>query len=584
MSRSLKELLCHDLNQLVSREEGFVASEESIQLLLHLNKKRLSNISFVHLAQLESHLRTQPLDEIGHYQYFIESGVRDLSNQRIKGSIHYAALDLFVTKVETRDGPIKCRIGFLADHYNGHTLKWAEEIDKKLKIQLFIVGCRGSKKYQADSFHCPFFTLRHLLLTSKDSELRSFLERELALKKLIPTMFDESNFYHLYWDQLHPKYIRGAQSFEIISDYVDADPIRLALREVLPFGKSVVKLTNLILEYSYPGNDVDSIRSALREVLPFGESGVKLTNLILEYSYPGDDIRGLRSYKLDERLSPYLIPDLACERSSPNYLKIRNKFIDFKTAKLASLAREYLLNSAITQRKLIDICYQPGRYSKVRPLLDFALTEQGKQGRIYSFFEFTFYYAHALERCNDETLGLLRDPRVLKFIINGTFDLMRLLKHITRPISGTPHLIEEEKNNRENVSKKIDAIIELGLCDTIIKMSSLPHDESPSIDLMGILCSIALQFCKDRQLIEAYLTGKISLSIAEKITKKELAAENLPIDKVNFFIKKFNTVSPHPTRDAREEKKEESKDNGKGGAAEKTGKDDDNIGWGSMFG
>lgn len=579
MSRSLKELLCYDLNQLINREEGFVASEESIQLLLHLNKKRLSNISFVHIDQLRKYLTDHPLDEIGHYQYFIESGVRDLSNQRTKGSIHYSALDLFVTKVETRDGPIKCRIGFLADHHHGHKLDWFTTIVTEFKIQLFIVGCRGSKKYQADSFHCPFFTLRHLLLTSKDSELRFLLERELALKKLIPTDFENGHAYLLYWDQLHPKYIRGAQSFEIISDYVDADPIRLALREVLPFGESVVKLTNLILEYSYPGDDEDSIRSALREMLPFGESGVKLTNLILEYSYPGDDIRGLRSYKLDERLSPYLIPELACERSSPNYLKIRNKFIDFKTAKLASLARNDLLNSGITEIELIDICYKIERYPKVRQLLYFALSE-GNTSRIYSFFEFTFYYAHALERCDPTISSLLKDASVLKFIINGKFDLMRLLKHISRPISGTPHLIEEESENCKNVSKKIAAIRELELFDTIIKMSRSPH---PSIDLMGILCSIALQFCKDKQLIEAYLTGKISLSIAEKITKKELAAENLPIDKVNFFIKKFNTVSPHPTRDAREEKKEESKDNGKGGAAEKTGKDDDNIGLSSMF-
>jgi hypothetical protein len=215
----LSELIEKDLTELAWPAVEVVPTEESIQLLIHVynNLGLLLNARLTHIDQLEKNLlflfETLSFDLPSHHQFFIEFGYRDKKEAGNRGSAHYAALDLFVR-------PGKPCLAFFADHDRGNMDSQLAILLNKLGIQVVFVSgfSEGGKKhiYQADSVHCPIFTLAHLMNSAHDSELLPLLEG-------LPASSSHNNATSCHWFELPPQYMRHAQSVTgTLSSYVDA--------------------------------------------------------------------------------------------------------------------------------------------------------------------------------------------------------------------------------------------------------------------------------------------------------------------------------------------------------------------------
>lgn len=210
MRRSLSELICDDLADLANFESDYIASEEAIRLMIDLyNSAKGLNIRLVHKEQFEDFLRekmesTAFSTEPGHYQFMIEVGERSQLSQRAPDTIHYCAVDLFIR-------PGKAPLAFVADHYRGHGGYYSEfgVIAQQLGVQFAVVG---GATYQADSVHCPVFSLQHLLLTANDDSILPMLEKIIDSSSTALT--------ELNWENLNPMYMVYSQSVNTLFKYI----------------------------------------------------------------------------------------------------------------------------------------------------------------------------------------------------------------------------------------------------------------------------------------------------------------------------------------------------------------------------
>ncbi|RMX19124.1 hypothetical protein EAS68_06720 [Legionella jordanis] len=214
--RFISELIAADLNELAYSGSDYIASEESIRFLVDFYNGRglLTNAIVIHKDQLLAYLHEKISNDPGflkteaHYQFFIEVGARSKAQQRTPAAIHYCALDLFISP----DSP---PFAFVADHYQKFSGYYAEfaQISEKLGIQFLVVG---SKDYfQADSVHCPIFTLRHLLLTAHDGHIHNFLKSLVNLQTFPSVVqFD--------WNSMPPNYVLNSQSFTMLTKYTQS--------------------------------------------------------------------------------------------------------------------------------------------------------------------------------------------------------------------------------------------------------------------------------------------------------------------------------------------------------------------------
>ena len=206
MRRSLSELICDDLAELANHESDYIASEEAINFMKALyNKNKELNIHLIHKDQFSNFLKHNPLMTTpGHYQFIIEVGERSQLKQRTPETIHYCAVDLFI-----RSG--KTTLAFVGDHYRGHNGYYHEfeNLAKALGVQFIVVG---GATYQADSVHCPIFSLQHLLLTAEDENILPLLEEK--------TNNSPAEVTYLDWSELSPMYMVYSQSVNTLFNYV----------------------------------------------------------------------------------------------------------------------------------------------------------------------------------------------------------------------------------------------------------------------------------------------------------------------------------------------------------------------------
>ncbi|WP_133135859.1 hypothetical protein [Legionella rowbothamii] len=206
MRRSLSELICDDLAELANHESDYIASEEAIHFMKALyNKNKELNIHLIHKDQFSNFLKNHPLMTTpGHYQFIIEVGERSKLKQRTPDTIHYCAVDLFI-----RSG--KTPLAFVGDHYRGHNGYYSEfeSLAKALGVQFIVVG---GATYQADSVHCPIFSLQHLLLTAEDENILPLLEEK--------TNNSTADVTYLGWAELSPMYMVYSQSVNTLFNYV----------------------------------------------------------------------------------------------------------------------------------------------------------------------------------------------------------------------------------------------------------------------------------------------------------------------------------------------------------------------------
>jgi len=211
MKKSLSELIKQDLELLSDVMSEAVVSEESIRLMLDVYNKDglLHHARLIHRDQLFDYLVTSGLLETpGHYQFMIEIGARSKSRQYNPDTIHYCALDLYITS----DHP---PIILVADHYRGFAGYYDEfdRISLTLGISFLVTGMRASQDkllYQADNTHCAIFSLYHLLLTAADDGLQAFLMSEAD---------GEKEKIDLSWSKFPIAYVLNAQSVTTLSQY-----------------------------------------------------------------------------------------------------------------------------------------------------------------------------------------------------------------------------------------------------------------------------------------------------------------------------------------------------------------------------
>lgn len=512
MSRSLSDLLCDDFAELANHGSEYVASEESIRVLLDIYQSQLSNISFVHIEKLQTLLaeqRKKPCyhSTSAHYQYFVEFESRSLIEQRKWRAVHYCALDLFVR-------PGLPSIAFVADHFKGFKVEYVKfkSISELFNIQFVIAG--GKQTYQADNVHCPIFTLKHLLLTAEDPELPLLLSSVVG---------EKPGLYQLNWNQLSPNYLIGPQSFSMITDYVDS-------------------------------RVNDKVRKELAFLQLFGPKGI---NLICDYvgsnvRYQGDS--ELERLKFDKNLSPYLKPVHEHLSADPNYLKLRNKFIKYCAADFSGRAVMELekQGTRYTEAALIKICYKRDRFRLVRRFLDKAYEQQllhkvfYKKNRIHPFFEFAFYHANALEKCleNEEIQRVLTHPIIAGLVFWGLVDPNELLEKVTikkdefeanvevcnhvnpklNTILGINNQLSEKFENKEIIYKLL-------IDNHISKTAVLELLTSPKTN----------SFCRNNALIKLFLMGHVDINWAKEIfftsMRESKNFESLSVDKQREYLK-----------------------------------------------
>lgn len=208
MRRSLSELICDDLAELANHESDYIASEEAILFMKALyNKNKELNIHLIHKEQFSNFLKSNALMTTpGHYQFIIEVGERSKLKQRSPEAIHYCAVDLFI-----RSG--KTPLALVSDHYRGHGGYYSEfeGIAKTFGVQFVVVG---GATYQADSVHCPIFSLQHLLLTAEDENILPLLEEK--------TNNLTAEVTYLKWAELSPMYMVYSQSVNTLFNYISA--------------------------------------------------------------------------------------------------------------------------------------------------------------------------------------------------------------------------------------------------------------------------------------------------------------------------------------------------------------------------
>lgn len=241
MRRFLSDLICDDLAELANYGSDVVASEEAIRCMvaLYKNQKNLHNVYIVNKDGFYSFLKNQ-LDieslkkSLGHYQFLIEVGSRSKAYQRVPETIHYCSVDMYFV-------PGEQPIAFVADHYRGHDGYYTEfsKIAGEFRIHFAVPG---KQIFQADSVHCPIFSINNLLLTAHDKALPELLRNIVDNAPVTHTLFS--------WNELPPSYVYPSQSVSMLFNYIE----HVKSKEKLPAEKASPTLENSPFAKFLPAN------------------------------------------------------------------------------------------------------------------------------------------------------------------------------------------------------------------------------------------------------------------------------------------------------------------------------------------
>ena len=457
--RSLSDLICHDLSKLARIETDVVASEESIRTMITMfrDKGLLKNVNLVHKEHLEDFLTSQIMNTPGHYQFIIEVGQRSKARQWNWDTIHYCALDLYIR-------PDKKPLAFVADHYRGYSGYYNEfsVVSKTLGIQFVIAG--GSV-YQADEFHCPMFTIMHLIQSTKDDQLLDLLDSTVEEQQILA---QESDEIQLNWNKLPPEYVFYSQSVSMLFKYIDAVKDKENLSQDEPSSVLVkAKFAKKLSATLFPINSSDSI--------------------------------------IDQ--------------------KLRNKAIKYLAAKYAGEVVIELEKVPVVydETRLIDICYKD-KYPRVYQMLSLAIDIQnafpqmdGQEVLAHPLFELAFYHADVLELClkNKSFNKIFNDGSILILMQKGLLDPYRLFAKLALPnkeielIAGQCKLIAFNLEALVTIIKSLD------------KGNLIDEDE-----LMSLLTSPKTKnFFQNSLLTDLFCKGLISAQMVEKIVPYQIKKE-----------------------------------------------------------
>jgi len=223
---NLLALIRDDLNKLSDPKLEVVPKEETILFLLNVfNKlKKTKDVQLVHVdkvgSTVESIVSSNPASIKEHYQFMVQTGHRDVTDKGVRGNAHYLAMDLFFIANQEP-------VAFIVDHSRSALHLTLKRALTKLNVQIIVVGVPtlpGEKKivYQADSTHCPIFSLSHLENTCQDLQLPSQLLSVPAEQQ------EETGVLRCYWYQLPPHYLLYAQSLNLIFNHYIA-PLKMTL-------------------------------------------------------------------------------------------------------------------------------------------------------------------------------------------------------------------------------------------------------------------------------------------------------------------------------------------------------------------
>lgn len=232
MRRSLSDLICDDLSELANYSSDVIASEEAISCIvaLYKNKNKLHNIHILHKSELQSFLKnTLDVETLkntqGHHQFLIEVGSRSNAHQRAPETIHYCSVDLYFK-------PGQKPLAFVADQYRGHD-GYYTEFSKIAEELGFHFAVPGGDIFQADSVHCPVFSINHLLLTANDPTIPDLLD------SIVGGTTDKTHTL-FSWHELPPNYLYSSQSISMLFKYI----AHLKSKSVLPEEHAIPILEN----------------------------------------------------------------------------------------------------------------------------------------------------------------------------------------------------------------------------------------------------------------------------------------------------------------------------------------------------
>ncbi|MDR3503420.1 MAG: hypothetical protein P4L79_12660 [Legionella sp.] len=372
MRRSLSELICDDLAELANHESDYIASEEAIHFMKALyNKNKELNIHLIHKEQFSNFLKSNALlTTPGHYQFIIEVGERSKLKQRSPETIHYCAVDLFV-----RSG--KPPLAFVGDHYRGHNGYYSEfeVIAKTLGVQFVVVG---GATYQADSVHCPVFSLQHLLLTAEDDSILPLLEKK--------TNNSTAEVTYLNWADLSPMYMVYSQSVNTLFNYVRDVKLKEETDEeldstLLANSQFAQHLHETLYSLPQKGDNQGKIRNKAIRYLAAHHAGIAVTKLESESMFDTEALINICYAERYPLVHELLFTALKVERDYPfeTTIGINNSHPLFELAFYQAHIMEGLLKNTdfrtiFTDKNLL-ILMQKGL---LNPIAVFnALTEQG---------------------------------------------------------------------------------------------------------------------------------------------------------------------------------------------------------------
>lgn len=374
MRRSLSDLICDDLAELANYSSDVIASEEAIRTMVALYEKqgKLHNVHIVHKSELQSFLsNTLNIEALkntqGHHQFLIEVGARSNAHQHSPETIHYCSIDLYFE-------PGKKPLAFVADQYRGHGGYYSEfsKIADELGIHFAIPG---GDVFQADSVHCPVFSINNLLLTAHDEAIPDLLEGIVG---------DTANRTHTLfsWLELPPNYVYSSQSVSMLFKYI----ANLKSKKALPEEHAIP-----ILEDS------------------------KFATFLSANLYP--------DFKLDNKIRNKSVKTLAASMASDVVLTLENTDeFDEKT----------LIDLCYQERypKVHSILIKALEASKKFPIVDDGILQA------HPLFELAFSFAAPMESCLETKnfIDIFANEAVLELMQKGLLNSRRLFEAmVARP-------------------------------------------------------------------------------------------------------------------------------------------------------
>ena len=482
---SLRDLITNDLADLAYLGSEVVASEEAIRCIMHVyqTKGSIKNVELIHIGQFGDYLKRfldnlessqnqsddTPSTQFKHFQFFIEVGERSRIEQGQHGSIHYAALDLFLI-------PQKKPLAFLADHHHPYIYPTLEMVSKELNIDFIVMhgtmksiriqpdntDLLNNLKCQNDKVHCPIFTITHLVQTAHDLSLLEMLD-----KMRDGTATSTPQIINLRLDQLSPDYLLQAQSLSLILEYIDT----IKARDIIHGAVEQHEASNTLVKAEF----ADKLQQNLVWV------------------------------------------------KSKDSFKAQNHSIKYATAEVAGITVLKLEEDGFIQdNALINLCYED-RYPLLNQLLCQALSVEVNASELphnqkhgaHPIFELAFNHASILENClkNNNFMKIFSNENILILIYQERIDVSSLFNKLIT------------KTNTVCVNAELADLVSKNLDSLAFLLHESPNClfKPSAEELLDIIFKKTTQaFFQNQELAHLFKIGKISFPLLMRIQPRIL--------------------------------------------------------------